>query len=337
MSGRNSTTWNSLDLHNPRNNQRQREFPSEPEQRSQRSADTAGGIESSTTCRIRDTNEAKADQSQRTAHDNSQQQIADAERETHRLLTLRSDRLRSLGQLTAGIAHELNQPLVGVRGLAEHLLIGMDRGWNLSDEKIRNKLSLIIAQADRMTHIIQRVRSFASGAGQPEISLVRVNDVVRRTMIMLTPQLRDRSIVLDCELASGIPLIRANPMSLEEVVLNLAVNAADAMSERIEARVHLTPLRVLVRTQTTHKDNQQFVQIQVIDRGIGIPENLLPRMFEPFLTTKGPDRGTGLGLAICRDLVEQVAGTISIESAVGQGTTVTVSFPAATVADEELS
>ena len=92
-----------------------------------------------------------------------------------------------------------------------------------------------------------------------------------------------------------------------------------------------------MRTQTTHKDNQERVQIQVIDRGIGIPESLLDKVFEPFLTTKGPDRGTGLGLAICKDLVEQVDGTIGIESAVGQGTTVTVSLPAVADDDGELS
>ncbi len=251
-----------------------------------------------------------------------------ADGEAHRLLSVRADRLRALGQLAAGIAHELNQPLVGVRGLAEHLLIGMDRGWNLSAEKVRDKLSLIIAQADRMTHIIQRVRMFASGAGRPETRLVQVNEVVLGTKTMLAPQLRVRGIELDCELAEMLPVVRVNPMSLEEVVINLVVNAADALTELTEDRVHLTPHHILVRTQTSRKDDQALVQIQVIDRGVGIPEKLLDKVFEPFLTTKGPDRGTGLGLAICKDLVEQAGGTIGIESAVGRGTTVTVSLPA---------
>lgn len=255
---------------------------------------------------------------------------AEAELDAQRLLSMRADRLRSLGQIAAGIAHELNQPLVGVRGLAEHLMIGLDRGWNLSEEKVREKLTLIIEQADRMSHIIQRVRMFARDAGKPETRLVQVNDVVQGALRMLGPQLRTRSIVLNCELAEVIPLVSVNPMSLEEVLLNLVVNAADALAETTGDRVRSTPLCILVRTRTNREDDQDRVQIQVIDRGIGIPADLLAKVFEPFLTTKGPDRGTGLGLAICKFIVEQVGGSIGIESAEGRGTTVTVSLPAAT-------
>jgi signal transduction histidine kinase len=123
-----------------------------------------------------------------------------------------------------------------------------------------------------------------------------------------------------------IPSVRVNPMSLEEVVLNLVVNAADALVETTEECVHSPPLRILVRTQTCRKDEQERVQIEVIDKGAGIPDELLAKVFQPFLTTKGPDGGTGLGLAICKYLVEQVGGAIGIESAVGRGTTVTVSL-----------
>jgi C4-dicarboxylate-specific signal transduction histidine kinase len=260
---------------------------------------------------------------------------AEAELKAQRLLCSRADRLRSLGQMAAGIAHELNQPLVGVRGLAEHLLIGMNRGWNLSEERVRNKLSLIIEQADRMSHIIQRVRMFARDAGKRESRFVQVNDVVQAALSMLGPQLRTRGIALDSELAEGIPLVRVNPMSLEEVVLNLVVNAADALAESTQQRAHSTPLRILVRTRISREKDQQRVQIQVIDQAGGIPVDLLPNVFEPFWTTKGPDRGTGLGLAICKDIVEQAGGTIGIESAVGRGTTVTVSLPAVTDLEEQ--
>jgi len=162
---------------------------------------------------------------------------AEAELEAQRLLSLRADRLRSLGEMAAGIAHELNQPLVGVRGLAEHLLIGMDRGWNLSEEKLWDKLSLIIEQADRMSHIIQRVRMFARDAGKPETRPVKVNDVVHGALSMLGPQLRTRGIALAYELAETLPMVRVNPMSLEEVVVNLVMNAADALVETTEKRI----------------------------------------------------------------------------------------------------
>jgi two-component system C4-dicarboxylate transport sensor histidine kinase DctB len=255
---------------------------------------------------------------------------AEAELEAQRRLSLRADRLRSLGQMAAGIAHELNQPLVGVRGLAEHLLVGMNRGWQLSDDRVRENLTRIVEQADRMSHIIQRVRTYARDAGKPESRPVQVNEVVQGALDMLGPQLRTRGIALDPELTESLPLVTANPMSLEEVVLNLLENAADALTETTEEGVDSAPLRILLRTRTSRKGGQQRVQIQVTDRGVGIPEDLLPKVFEPFFTTKGQDRGTGLGLAICKGLVEQVGGTIGIESEVGRGTTVTVSLPAAT-------
>jgi C4-dicarboxylate-specific signal transduction histidine kinase len=251
----------------------------------------------------------------------------EAELKAQRLLSLRADRLRSLGQMAAEIAHELNQPLVGVRGLAEHLLIGMDRGWNLSPEKVRKKLSQIVAQADRMTHIIERVRMFARDASQPESWPVQVNDVVHDALSILGPQLRARGIKLQHDLAVENPLIRINPMSMEEVVFNLVLNAADALAETSEeGSGHVTPCCILVRTRTRGEADQRSVQLQVIDQGVGIPENLLDKVFEPFLTTKAADRGTGLGLAICKVIVEQAGGTIGIESAVGMGTTVTVSL-----------
>ena len=276
--------------------------------------------------------EEQTQQSLRKARDAFEQRVEEAEAElaAQRLLSLRADRLRSLGEMAAGIAHELNQPLVGVRGLAEHLLIGMDRGWNLSEEKLRDKLSLIVEQADRMSHIIERVRMFARDAGKPETRPVKVNDVVHGALSMLGPQLRTRGIALAYELAEALPMVRVNPMSLEEVVVNLVMNAADALVETTEEGVPSTSLRILMRTRKSREGDQERVQIQVIDEAAGIPEELLAKVFEPFLTTKGPDLGTGLGLAICKYIVEQVGGVIGIESAVGRGTTVTVSLPAAT-------
>ncbi|MBI4553341.1 MAG: sigma 54-interacting transcriptional regulator, partial [Candidatus Latescibacteria bacterium] len=250
------------------------------------------------------------------------------ELEAQRTLSIRSDRLRSLGEMAAGIAHELNQPLVGVRGLAEHLLIGIDRGWNLTQDKIREKLRLIVEQADRMTHIIQHVRMFAREADKFERQPVQVNDVVRAAIDMLDVQSRSRGIELACDLADGLPVVSANPFSLEEVVLNNLVTARDATEERLHADAMADSPRVLVRTRVEGDGPAHHVQVDVIDQGVGIPESILPRVFDPFFTTKGPDRGTGLGLAISRSIIEQFGGTISIQSTPGQGTTVTVSLPA---------
>ena len=134
--------------------------------------------------------------------------------------------------MAAGIAHELNQPLVGVRGLAAHILNGMDRGWELGEEKIRQRIFKIVEQADRMVHIIEHVRMFAREAGKPELSPLQVNEVVRSAMDMLGAQFRSHGVDLDCELAEDLPLVVANPFSLEEVILNLLNNARDAVGGR---------------------------------------------------------------------------------------------------------
>ena len=253
---------------------------------------------------------------------------AQREREEQLALSMRSDRLRSLGEMAAGMAHELNQPLTGVRGLAEYLLIGMDRGWNITGEKIRDKLEMIIEQADRMTHIIEHIRVFARESGKPELRPVYVNDVVQSSMDILGIQFQSRGLELVCELTEDLPVVSANPFSLEEVVLNLLSNARDAVKERLQMDGTSTPPRVLLRTRVDGEGPGQHVKIEVIDWGVGIPHHLLPKVFDPFFTTKGSDRGMGLGLSVSRSIVEQFGGTLEVQSMLGQGTTGTISLPA---------
>jgi C4-dicarboxylate-specific signal transduction histidine kinase len=257
---------------------------------------------------------------------------AEAELELQRAATMRGDRLRSLGQMAAGIAHELNQPLVGVRGLAEHLLIGMDRGWKASDEQVQKKLEMIIEQADRMSHLIEHVRTFARDAGKPECRTVQVNDVVRSALELLGAQLRAQGLAWECEFADALSTVWANPFSLEEVVLNLVLNSRDAVAEVLQAGGTPEQPHIRVRTRQSREGEAGRVELQVIDRGTGIPPERLASLFEPFFTTK--PQGTGLGLAICKSIVEQFGGTISLESTVGWGTSVTVSLPAEGGKDE---
>ena len=267
---------------------------------------------------IRDITERKEEEARK---------AAEQEWERQRVLSMRSDRLRSLGEMAAGIAHELNQPLQGVRGMAERLLISIDRGWELTEEKIRDRANTIVEQADRMVHIIEHIRIFARESGKPERRPVKVNDVVRAGADLLGTQFRSRGIQLDRELMESLPVISANPFSLEEVVINLLINARDAVEEQMNAGSVSTPPRVLLRTLLDQTDESKYVKIEVTDSGVGIPEEMLDKVFDPFFTTKGPDRGTGLGLSISRSIVEGFGGAIYINSTSGSGTTVTISLP----------
>ena len=253
---------------------------------------------------------------------------AEEKLEEQRALRIRSDRLRSLGEMAAGIAHELNQPLVGVRGLAELILLTMEREQIHSQDKMRKNVGLIVEQADRMVHIINHVRLFARDAGNPETSLADLNDVVRSGMSLLTAQFSSHGLLFESEFAERSLPVRVNPFSVEEVIVNLLANARDAVEKRKrEEGLSYTP-RVQISTRHGKKNGKDTVYLEVKDNGKGIPQSIADKVFDPFFTTKDPDRGTGLGLSICKSIVEEFGGSIQFSSREAEGTIFTIDFPA---------
>lgn len=248
--------------------------------------------------------------------------------EVQRALNIRSDRLRALGEMAAGIAHELNQPLVGVRGLAEHLLLAAKRGWDLDPELVQKKLQGVVDQADRMSHIIQHVRGFSQRSGKASVMRTSLNDAVAAALELMEGQLRSRGLVVERLLDPSLPEVLANPFSLEEVVLNCLTNARDAIEERMSASGRAdSPCRITLRTRVRGRGKGRRAVLEITDTGVGIPPDMLERVFDPFFTTKRPDRGTGLGLPISSSIVEDCGGTLSLRSRPMSGTTVTVALP----------
>jgi PAS domain S-box-containing protein len=238
------------------------------------------------------------------------------ELQQQRALAVRSDRMRSLGEMAAGIAHELSQPLVGVRGIAEHIKLSLERGWDLSEEKLNERLASIIQQADRMTYIISHARGFARGAEASDTEPVDMNSVIQSCVDLVGAQLRAQGVELVCHLSEDLPRTSGNPFALEEVVLNLMLNARDALLEQ-------DPARLEIRTDA----GGGRVRIRVADSGTGMTDEVLERAQEPFFTTKGPQEGTGLGLTISKSIVERFGGTLDIRSRASKGTTVTIRLP----------
>ena len=273
-----------------------------------------------------------AEEALRRANEGLETRVAErtSELERQRLLTTRTDRLRSLGEMAAGIAHELNQPLGGIRGLAEHLLLGIKRGWGHSEEQTSEKLQRILEQADRMSHVIEHVRIFSRDAGKPETRPIDVNEVVESALELLEVQLRAHVIDVRRELDPVLPPVMANPFSLEEVVLNCLTNARDAIEERREEGIAPdSPQRITLRTRREERDGGEKVVLEVRDTGCGVPVDRRERIFDPFFTTKGPDRGTGLGLSISRSIVEDLGGEIRLRCTDDGETEVTISLLAA--------
>ncbi len=242
-------------------------------------------------------------------------------------MQIRSSRLRALGEMAASIAHELNQPLAGVRGLAEHLLLALDRGWAQSPETIRHMLGNIIMQADRMEHIIGHIRRHASGADLDMHEPVRLNQVVKQTLEMVQTQFDARGIVIHCELSPELPEVTANVYSLEEVLLNLFINARDAIDDARSTGEHGDAGTLIIRTWLHGDGESAEIVCQVRDDGIGMEPETLERVLEPFFTTKGPDRGTGLGLPIAQAILQGFGGHLEIQSRPNRGTTISILLP----------
>ena len=140
--------------------------------------------------------------------------------EAQRVQLIQADRLRVLGEMAACIAHELNQPLVGVRGLAEHLLLGIKRGWSIGTEKIAERLQGIVDQADRMSHIIRHIRLFSIQAGKKTNEHSDLNLVIASALELKLSQLQSLGIEVECQLEAFRPVVIANPFTLEGLVFN---------------------------------------------------------------------------------------------------------------------
>ncbi|MFC1887151.1 ATP-binding protein, partial [Thermodesulfobacteriota bacterium] len=251
---------------------------------------------------------------------------AETKLEKQRALRIRSDRLRNLGEMAAGIAHELNQPLVGVRGLAELILLEMEDRAEISWEEVRDNVGMIVEQADRMVHIINHVRSFARDAGSPRASRVDLNDVVRSGTRLLESQFKSNGLILEKELAEGPLPVRINPFSVEEVILNLLNNARDAVELRKQAEGDAYTPQVRISTRNEKINGKRRIRLEIRDNGKGVPQDIAEKIFDPFFTTKDPDKGTGLGLSISKAIVEGFGGNVEFTSTMNEGTSFTIDF-----------
>jgi len=223
-------------------------------------------------------------------------------------------KLATLGEMAAGVAHELNQPLTTALLAAENA--DSDLAEN-NPEAARRRLGRIVESIARTTAITENLCRFARGEGPEPPMAVDVASAVRGALLLAGSALRAEQVELTQDLPPDLPLALARPIQLEQVFVNLFVNARDAfLSRPAEGR----------RIDVAARGDGAAVAITVRDNAGGIPPEILERIFEPFFTTKGPGKGTGLGLAISRRIVKEVGGSIAATSADG-GTLFTIRIP----------
>ena len=232
-----------------------------------------------------------------------------AERRAQRLLE-RTERLATIGQMAAGVAHEINNPLNAIVGMAELL------EEDLTDEQARRMVKQIREQALRIGRITKNLLTFARPRPQ-EFVPVDINEVVREVLDMKAYQLRSNNITVALNLAQSLPHVTGDRLQLQQVLLNLVNNAEEAMSEQGGGTLTVT---------TKHEDD--LIRIVVEDTGKGIPPEHLPHIFDPFFTTKPVGKGTGLGLAIVYGIVTGHGGKIWAENRLEGGARFVIELPA---------
>ncbi|MBI5142360.1 MAG: HAMP domain-containing protein [Nitrospirae bacterium] len=225
---------------------------------------------------------------------------------------IHSEKLASLGRMAAGVAHELNSPLTGIVTFG-HLM--RDRFPEGSAD--REDVDVIIEQANRCANIIRGLLGF-SRASSEEKAPASLNDVVRASLRIVSNKADFFNVKVDLELDDTLPHTYMNAPQIQQVFLNMIVNAADAM----EGRGTLT-----IATRLADINGKDHVEVEFRDTGSGISPENIEKIFEPFFTTKPVGKGTGLGLAVSHGLVKDHGGCIRIRSKIGEGTSFYIDFP----------
>ena len=240
--------------------------------------------------------------------------------------------MQALGEMAAGVAHELNQPLNGIRAFAEGTAYGLDHGWATSSGEVRDALREIVTLVDRMAAIIDHMRSFARDSSLSSPAPFALTEVVDGALKLVGAQLRLHGIEVIVDTPVDVPQVVGRANRLEQALLNLVTNARDALESRRLAEHVPSGWHPTLRLALTAETASGPVRLAVIDNAGGVPEAVAGRIFDPFFTTKEVGRGTGLGLSIARGIMQEHGGGLELQNHPGEGATFVMSLPAAPAA-----
>lgn len=231
---------------------------------------------------------------------------------------LQTEKMAALGQLVSGIAHELNNPLTAIMGYAQLLL-----GKGLMPAQL-SEAEKVYQEAERARRIVKNLLYFARET-PPERTRIDLNEIIERTLALRSYELRVEDIAVECDLAPRLPSTIADPYQLQQVILNLLVNAEQALLEsRGHGHVWIRTRHMIEGVGTAMRDH---ILLEVADDGPGIPPEIASRIFDPFFTSKPTGVGTGLGLSIVYGIVHQHGGEVAFENQPGGGARFKVDLP----------
>ncbi len=236
---------------------------------------------------------------------------------------LQTEKMAAVGQLVSGIAHELNNPLTAIMGYAQLLL-----GHGLAPAQL-SEAKKVYQEAERARRIVKNLLYFARESA-PERTGVDVNEIMERALALRSYELRVENIVVQCKLDRNLPKTLADPYQLQQVVLNLVINAEQALLEG-RGGGHIEIRTSLMAHRAGHPAKRRIL-IEISDDGPGIRAEIASRVFDPFFTTKPAGLGTGLGLSIVYGIVHQHGGEVTFENQPGGGVRFTVELPVVAIA-----
>ncbi len=225
---------------------------------------------------------------------------------------LESEKMAAIGRLAGGVAHEINNPLGIILGFAQGVVRRLEPGepWEMP-------LKSIEREAIRCKNLVQDLLTF-SRAGKNQEEEVDLNKAIEDELLLVSAQAKVRNVELVKDYGGELPKIKANRQQIQQVIVNLCTNAIDSMPQGGT---------LTIRTREITVGQKDFIKIGIADTGEGIPEDIRPKIFEPFFSTKEVGRGTGLGLSLVYEIVQKHDGQITVESQVGQGTVFHVLLP----------
>lgn len=252
------------------------------------------------------------------ARDISERQLAEKRRAEALIMTEKAARLSSLGTMAAGISHEINQPLTALKIRVDGMLM-----WDMSEKKIeinalRNNLKFVSEQVDRIDDIIKQMRVLASNKKAAIGENVNINLVIRNSLSLIRQKISSKGIMVDLKLAEDLPDFNGRLTSMQQVVINLAFNAIDAMDSINNNNKKITFV--------TNYENDECL-LKVRDNGPGICEEDLDQIFDPFFSNKSNGDGMGIGLSVTQQIVSSLGGNIKVENNKEGGACFTVSIP----------
>lgn len=236
-----------------------------------------------------------------------------------------SERMTGIGEMATGMAHEINQPLNTISLSIDNIIYNIDNK-TLNETYLKNKLNKVFDNISRIKNIIDHVRTFSRDQDDFVQSEFDINTSINNSISMIFEQMKQRDITLDFSGQNELPRLKGNSHRFEQVILNLIINAKDAMEEKRKKTGQNFLKQIEISTE--HTNNQIIIEVK--DNGIGINSKDIDKILLPFYTTKDPGYGTGLGLSISYNIIKELNGEIEIQSEVLKGTTIRIRIPVIT-------